>query len=152
MPFKKTILFLALIFSIYSSSYTQGLTISRVEIEGNKSADKSLVLLASGFTPGATLDMTGIQKAIQRIYGLGLFSDVTVTASQAEGGVILKILLKEYPRLARLEIQGNKKFKKEEIQDKSGLKPGMQISPEQVKEGINAIQDLYKEKVTWQPG
>ena len=143
---KKTILLLLLILLVYSFSYAQVLTISRVEVVGNKSADKSLVLLASGFTSGSNLDLTSIQRAIKRIYGLGLFSDVAITATQTEGGVVLTIRLKEYPRLARLEIEGNKKFKNKEIEEKLGLKAGMQISPQQVKDGINVIQGLYRGK------
>jgi len=143
---KKSILLLLLILLVYSFSYAQVLTISRVEVQGNKSADKSLVILASGFTPGSALDLTSIQRAIKRIYGLGLFSDVAITATQIEGGVVLTIRLKEFPRLARLEIEGNKKFKNQEIEEKLGLKAGMQISPQQVKDGINVIQGLYREK------
>ena len=143
---KKSILLILLIFSIYSISYSQVLTISRVEVQGNKSADKSLVLLASGFTPGSNLDLTSIQRAIKRIYGLGLFSNVTITATQTEGGVILTIRLQEYPKLAQLEIKGNKRFKNREIEDKLGLKAGMQVSPQQVKDGINVIQGLYRDK------
>jgi outer membrane protein insertion porin family len=143
---KKSILLLLLILLVYSFSYSQVLTISRVEVVGNKSADKSLVLLASGFTPGSALDLTSIQRAIKRIYGLGLFSNVTITATQTEGGVILTIRLQEYPKLAQLEIKGNKRFKNREIEDKLGLKAGMQISPQQVKDGINVIQGLYRDK------
>ncbi len=143
---RKSILFLLLILWIYSSSSAQVLTISRVEVEGNKSADKSLVLLASGLTPGSNVELTSIQRAIKRIYGLGLFSDVAITAAQTEAGVVLTIKLKEYPKLGRLEITGNKKFKNQEIEEKLGLKPGMQISPQQVKEGINTIQGLYRDK------
>ncbi|HVP36483.1 MAG TPA: POTRA domain-containing protein, partial [Terriglobales bacterium] len=146
MTSKKFILFLLLILWIYSSSYAQILTVSRVEVQGNKSADKSLILLASGFTPGFNLDQNSIQRAIRRIYGLGLFSDVTITATQTEGGVALTIGVQEYPKLAQLEIAGNKKFKTQEIEQKLGLKAGMQISPQQVKEGINVIQGLYRDK------
>jgi len=143
---KKSILLLLLILLLHSFSYAQALTISRVEVQGNKSADKSLVLLASGFTPGSNLDLTSTQRAIKRIYGLGLFSNVTITATQTEGGVILTIRLQEYPKLAQLEIKGNKRFKNREIEDKLGLKAGMQISPQQVKDGINVIQGLYRDK------
>lgn len=143
---RKFILFLLLILWLYSSSSAQVLTISRIEVEGNRSADKSLVLLASGLTPGSNVELTSIQRAIKRIYGLGLFSDVAITATQTESGAILTIKLKEYPKLAQLEIEGNKKFKSQEIEEKLGLKAGMQISPQQVREGINTIQGLYKDK------
>ena len=145
--FKKIsfLIFLLFLFS-HSFSYSQTLTVYRIEIEGNKSADKSLILLASGFTKGSPLELPSIQRAIKRIYALDLFSDVKLSASQTPEGVILTIKVKEYPKLVGLEIEGNKKFKKEEIEKKLNFKVGMQISLQQVQEGINIIQALYKEK------
>ncbi|MCJ7497844.1 MAG: hypothetical protein MUO78_06890, partial [candidate division Zixibacteria bacterium] len=145
--FKKTsfLIFLLFLFS-HSFSYSQTLTVYRIEIEGNKSADKSLILLASGFTKGSPLELPSIQRAIKRIYALDLFSDVKLSASQTPEGVILTIKVKEYPKLVGLDIEGNKKFKKEEIEKKLNFKVGMQLGPQQVQEGINIIQALYKEK------
>jgi len=139
------IIFLLVLFS-HSFSSSQVSTISRIEIEGNKSADKSLILLASGFTKGSTLELSSVQRAIKRIYALGLFSDVKISASQTPEGVVLTIKVKEYPKLVRLEIEGNHKFKQQEIEEKLNFKVGIQISPQQVKEGINIIHALYKEK------
>ncbi|UCG94616.1 MAG: outer membrane protein assembly factor BamA, partial [Candidatus Aerophobus sp.] len=80
------------------------------------------------------------------IYALNLFSDVKVAATQEMGGVILTIKVEEYPQLVRLEVQGNKKFKQEEIEKKLDFKIGTHISPYQVKEGINIVQSLYKDE------
>ena len=144
---KKTIpiIFLLMLFS-YSFSSSQTLTVSRVEVEGNKTADKSLILLASGFTKGSPLELSSVQRAIERIYALNLFSDVKVIAAEDPQGVVLTIKVEEYPKLVRLEIEGNKKFKQEEIKEKLNFKEGTQISPYMVKAGINIIQALYKDK------
>jgi outer membrane protein insertion porin family len=144
----KRILFIVLflIFFIHSFSSSQLLTISRIEVEGNQSADKSIILLASGFTRGSPLELSSVQRAIKRIYALNLFSDVKVIATQEPEGVVLTIKVEEYPKLVRLEIEGSKKFKEEEIKEKLNFKVGTHLSPYQVKGGINVIQALYRDK------
>lgn len=137
---------LFLIFFIHSFSSPQLLTISRIEVEGNQSADKSIILLASGFTRGSPLELSSVQRAIKRIYALNLFSDVKVIATQEPEGVVLTIKVEEYPKLVRLEIEGSKKFKQEEIKEKLNFKVGTLLSPYQVKGGINIIQALYRDK------
>lgn len=146
MSKKILLIILFLVFFIPSFSFSQLLNISRVEVEGNQSADKSIILLAAGFTRGSPLELSSVQRAIKRIYALNLFSDVKVIATQEPEGVVLTIKVEEYPKLVRLEIEGSKKFKEEEIKEKLNFKAGTHISPYQVKGGINIIQALYRDK------
>ncbi|MDH4223441.1 MAG: outer membrane protein assembly factor BamA [candidate division Zixibacteria bacterium] len=146
MMLKKIIILLFFIFFTCSFSLAEDLIISGIEVEGNKTADKSLILLSSGINSGSFLDLSTVQRAIRRIYALNLFSNVSIYANQKLEGIVLTIKVEELPLLTQLEIKGNKKFKQEEIEEKLNFKIGALLSPYQVKEGINIINALYKDK------
>jgi outer membrane protein insertion porin family len=120
--------------------------ISQIAVEGNRSVDQSLIVNMSGLTVGSELRPSLIQEAIRRIYAMNLFSDVQIGGEDSEEGVRLTIVVKEFPRLKGVEISGNKKIKKEELEEKAGLSAGKVIAPTDVKTAVDGMKSLYDEK------
>jgi outer membrane protein assembly factor BamA len=77
-------------------------TIVDVQVVGNRVATTSLILGSSSLVKGSTLTLTAVEETIKRLYGLGIFSDVSVEAENVTGGVKVYIVVKELPRLAGL--------------------------------------------------
>jgi len=135
--------FLILVFSCQISS---AVIISQIEVEGNRSVDKALIINMSGLRVGAELDPTAIQDAIKRLYAMKLFSDIQIEGKEAEGEVELFIKVREYPKVSAIQISGNKKIKTDEIKEKLNITLRKVISPMDVKEDVDNIKSIYREK------
>jgi outer membrane protein insertion porin family len=135
-----------ILFVLVLSQTSSAAVISRIEVVGNRSVDQSLILNMSGLMPDSELRASVVQEAIRRIYAMGLFSDVQIEAGETEEGVKLTIMVKEFPRVREVEISGNKKIKKEDLEEKMELLGGKVITPMEVKEAMERIKSLYNEK------
>lgn len=105
--------------------------IADVTVSGVNYLDPIVVLNISNLQPGRIITVPGddITKALEKLWGQGLFSDVKITANKIEGNKIyLDIYLQEPPRLARLFINGLKKGENTEISDKLKLRSGSLIT------------------------
>ena len=144
---RRSLVLILLIF-LFSSGWAlaQSRLISGVEVEGNITVDSSLILNMSGLIRGMELDPYLVQDAIRRIYAMLLFSDVRITGEETLDGIVVTIAVTEYPKLVRIEIDGNKKLKKDKIFDKLKLVEGKLISPTEVKEEVKNIKSLYEDK------
>jgi outer membrane protein insertion porin family len=56
------------------------------------------------------------------------------------------IAVKEYPKLTRIDISGNKKIKKDDIFEKLKLIEGKLISPTEVKDEVRNVKSIYEEE------
>jgi len=124
----------------------EGYRVVEVEVEGNRIASKSLILGASSIDPGDPLTPTAVAQTIRRLYGLGIFSDVTIKAEEVTGGLKVYFVVKELPKLSGLQFSGNKKIKTKQLKEKLGLGIGGYISPYLVQQKKNEIYNMYTEK------
>jgi outer membrane protein insertion porin family len=137
--------FLALLL-LCSIGWAQKGVIGSVEVVGNTSADKNLILSVAGLHSGESIDFEKIQNAIKAIYGLRLFSDVQIWGEEQVDKINLTVKVTEYPRIRQILIEGNDKIKKDDILEVLTIKEGEIASPSQVQDGLNKILDLYHQK------
>lgn len=140
------ILITLLLFLFFCPAYGQDKTISKIEVEGNRTADSTLIINMSGLSRGMELDPYVTQDAIRRLYAMDLFSDIQIKGEETPYGININITVKEYPKLTQIDISGNKKVKKEDIKEKLKVVEGQLISPTQVKEEVKNIKSIYEEK------
>jgi outer membrane protein insertion porin family len=145
MP-KKILFILIFLAFVFSSQISSAVVISKIEVEGNRSVDKSLIVNMSGLAAGSNLDPAAIQDAIKRLYAMNLFSDIQIEGNQSEEEMELIIKVQEYPRASAIDITGNKKIKTEDIKEKLNIALGKVISPREVKAGVDNIRSMYTEK------
>lgn len=141
---RATVLFILICLVFCQTSL--GAVISRIEVEGNRSVDHSLIVNVSGLAVGSELRPNLIQEAIRSIYAMDLFSDVGIEGEESQAGVAITIMVKEFPRVGEVEIVGNKKVKKEDIEGKMNMSPGKVITPVHVKTAVDEVKSLYDEK------
>ena len=116
-------------------------------IEGNKTADATIIQINSGLTVGKEINSDDIQKAIKNLWSLKLFSDIQVQIDkEVAGGVYLIIRVKEYARLEKIELVGNKKIKKDDIDKELDFYRGQLLSPYQINKARRKIKKMYAEK------
>jgi len=118
-----------------------------VTVEGQKTADPTIIQINSGLTSGKEITSDEIQTAIKNLWSLNIFSDIEVLLDkEVAGGVYLTIRVKEYPRLEKVELEGNKKLKKDEIDKELDFYKGQVLSAHQINQAKRKIKKLYADK------
>jgi outer membrane protein insertion porin family len=117
-----------------------------IEVVGNRVATTSLILGVCSFDKGTTLTAQLVQLSIKRLYGLGMFSDVSIESEAVTGGMKVFVVVKEVPKLSSLEFSGNKKISTKDLKEKLGLGVGGFISAYLVFDKLEKIRALYADK------
>ncbi|HDS01669.1 MAG TPA: outer membrane protein assembly factor BamA [candidate division Zixibacteria bacterium] len=149
MKFSRLLFSLTLLLTVLFAAglSAQNLTISSIEVEGNKLADKSLILSVSDFTIGSVLTSTATQDAVRQIYELGLFSDVQLLGEIQDGKYIdLIIKVEEYPVVTEVQYKGNDEISDKDLREIDSIRIGQMISPNQVLSSVKQIKAKYQEK------
>ncbi len=118
-----------------------------ISLTGNKTADASVIRLSSGLHVGQEIAWEDIQSAVKQLWALSIFKDVRIVLDRRTSeGLYLTIQVEEYPKLEKVEIKGNKKLKKEDIEKEISFFRGQVISPSQVTQAKRKVLKKYAEK------
>lgn len=120
--------------------------IAEVRIEGHANVDEPLIRSMTVLKAGNLYNPRDGATTIKQLYRLGLFEDIRIYASGSAAGLILTVNVKEYPLLDRLEFEGNKKIKDDELERISGIFQGQALSPFRRKSVLDNITQAYYEK------
>lgn len=148
----KLIIVLALIIGGIVSSTSvlaqrKSVKILGLSVEGHKTADANIIKINSGLSLGKEVTSEDIQNAINNLWNLNLFSDIQIIAErELAEGVYLTIKVKEYPRLEKIELEGNKKIKKDDLEKELDFYRGQVLSQSNIAKAKKKIKKLYKDK------
>lgn len=123
--------------------------IADIKFEGMKNYEDYLLIGLSGLSVGQVITVPGdeITEAVKRYWRHGLFSDVKISATKIEDGKIwLLITLKERQRISQIRYNGVKKSEREDLEEKLGLVPGNQITPNIIDRAKLIIKKHFDEK------
>ncbi len=141
------ILSLFLFISTLIFAQNQTIKVLGVSVTGNETTDANMIRMQSGIMVGSELSSETVQDAIRKLWRLNLFSDIQLVVDRQVGdGYYLTIQVKEYPRLEKVELQGNKKLKKDDIDEILNYYSGQIISPTALSRSKAKLYDEYKEK------
>jgi outer membrane protein insertion porin family len=116
-------------------------------VEGNKTADANFIKLSSGLSLGELVANDDVQAAIRQLWSLNMFQDVQVLLDREAGdGVYLTLKVEESPRLDKIEYDGNKKFKKKELEKEIDLFKGQVLSPGDLAKVRRKLKKFYEKK------
>jgi outer membrane protein insertion porin family len=118
-----------------------------ISIEGNATTDAGLIRAHSGLAVGQVVTGDDIQAAIHQLWKLNLFSDVQILEDrEIDAGVYFVIRVKEFPRLEKWEIKGNRKLKGEDLNNLLQLTAGQVVQPKDLVRLKNRLLAKYAEK------
>lgn len=139
--------FLILMMVTLSQGQEKGVRIIGLSVEGNRMVDGVMIKANSGLRVGQEISGEDIQNAIRNLWKLGLFSDIQIQLEkEVADGVFLVIMVKEYPRLEKIEIKGNKKIKTDELKEAIKMEDGQVLKPWEIKNARRRVRSLYEEK------
>jgi outer membrane protein insertion porin family len=123
--------------------------IGGITVSGASYADHSLVIMLTGLAVGDAIEVPGLQitNAIKRLWGQGLFEEISITASRIQGNIIfLDIYLSEKPKLSKFSFKGLKKNEVDKIRDEIKIKTGDAVTDHLVMRSKQQIRNYFTEK------
>jgi outer membrane protein insertion porin family len=118
----------------------------RVEVEGNQNVPTDQVLQWFSLRPGDPFDPSRVSRALHELTAKHRFSDVRIEGEEQPDGIVLHIVVREYPRLHEVRIEGADKIKEKDIRAAIHLSPGSFLSPAQLRDDREKIAGLYRDK------
>src|SRR6185503_6044446 len=95
-----------------------GAIIERFEAVGNSSVASDTIRVYLGINPGDPFNPGAVQRNFPNLWQTGLFDDIRVETSKGtSGGVIVRVIVKERPRIGSVEFRGNKDLNSAKINE-----------------------------------
>ena len=126
--------------------------ISQVRVQGNESTRTQFIINTSGLVEGKVITHPGddIPDAINRLFRVGLFSDVQVfIENQSLTSLDILIQVVEQPRMLEYKIEGVKKSEARDLEDLISLVQGAAITDASLEQAKRTIIRFFKEKGLW---
>lgn len=96
----------------------EGQVIRSIEYTGNRTLTPETMNFYLGIEEGMILDGAALNQNLYRLWSTNLVDDIRVEAFPAEGGVHLKVEVRERPILRSVQYEGLKRVSRTDIQDK----------------------------------
>ena len=95
-----------------------GQTVERFEVEGNSSVASDTIRVYLGIVPGEAYVPDAIQRNFANLWQTGLFDDIRVEVEPGDaGGVVVRAVVRERPRIGSVEFRGNKELNQSKINE-----------------------------------
>lgn len=120
--------------------------INKIVIKGNRRIEKDAILGVMQTREGEIISPGRLRDDIKAVYKMGYFTDVKVDVSDTPEGRVLTLLVQEKPAIKQIIVKGQHKIKKDKILEVTDLKPFIVASETAIKENINKIVNLYRDK------
>jgi len=128
-----------------------GQRIERFEAAGNTSVASDTIRVYLGINPGDPYDAEALQRNFLNLWQTGLFDDIRIETDPApNGGIIVRAVVKERPRIGAVEYRGNKDLNTAKIneqleKDKIDLHVGNTVEQTLVRRAAESIKKAYSE-------
>lgn len=123
--------------------------IADIRVTGSESYEDYILIGFSGLSVGQEIKIPGteITSAVTRFWDQSYFSDVKILIDKiTEDSVWLHIALKQRPKISKINFYGLKKSEVEDIEKKSGLTVGEQLTPDLIDRSKLYIKKHFAEK------
>ncbi len=118
-----------------------------IRIEGLKFIEKGLIIATIQSQTGARISPVVVAEDMKALYMLGYFSDVAVDVEPVVAGEINLIFrLVEKPRIALIEIHGNRTISTDTLQEKLKVFKNNMVDQRRIKADADMILQEYRDK------
>ncbi len=120
--------------------------VAEIQVEGNRRIEADAIRGVLATRVGEPLDSRRVAEDIRRVYDLGFFRDVRVTAEPGAQGAIVVVHVQENPIIRQVAITGNDGLGSDDIKEALTLTAGSTIDYPLLIENTQRIQALYQSK------
>ena len=125
---------------------SEGIVVREIRIEGNRRIDANAIRAVLVTQVDTVFSFSRVAEDVRRIYELGFFRDVDVSADRVQGGQVLTYIVQEQPIIRRITVIGNEHIKSDEIQDLLTLTVGSTIDYPLLIENRARMESFYQTK------
>jgi outer membrane protein insertion porin family len=126
--------------SVTTASYAVAQGASQIAVEGNRRVESDTIRSYFRLAPGERLDALKVDEGVKALFATGLFQDVRPVLS----GNRLLITVVENSVISRIQFEGNKRVKDEQITQEIQSKPRGALSRPTVQSDVQRIVELYR--------
>src|SRR5215470_10708885 len=112
-----------------------------IVVEGNRRVDAEAIRSHFHAAPDGTLDAAALDAALKELYATGAFEDVKIARSGTR--VIVRVV--EAPVIAKVQFEGNKKLKDDDLTKAIQLKPRSSLTKAAVQSDAARLAELYRQ-------
>lgn len=122
------------------------IAVADVRLAGVAPADSVRTRAALAVRPGEHVTAARLRESLRAVWALGMYEDLWVGLAPGRGGATLTLHVEPRPRLARVELTGNKKVDSDKLLEHTGLIVGGRLANEQVVAAVDSLRRIYREK------
>ncbi len=133
-------------FSAAHADDTDFKIIKKIDIKGNISVNKTIILSHIKSKQGDLFLRDMINEDLRRLYNLGYFSDISIDVEDYEDGVKVTFVVVEKFSIKSIDISGNRILKKDKLFKDIDVKPGQVFNKKYLQQAMKKIEQQYLEK------
>lgn len=114
-------------------------------VEGNARLSSEQIATAAGIVLGTEVTFRDVQRAIRTLFATGQFDSVRVEQREAEGRVVLAIVVTERPILRGWELSGPEEISPRDVRDRVTLVSGRPLDRAALARSAFAIDSMYRD-------
>ena len=117
-------------------------TIEQILVQGNQRVEPATIRTYLTLREGDPFDPAGMNRSLQYLFASSLFADVSIVRQ----GNNLLIRVVENPIVNRIQFEGNKKIKDEDLNKEVQLRARIVYTRTKVQQDVEKILELYRRK------
>src|SRR4051794_32032947 len=126
--------------SLVTAGFAVAQTASSILVEGNRRVESDTIRSYFRVGPGERLDALKVDEGVKALYATGLFADVRPTF---QGNRVI-ITVVENAVISRVQFEGNKRVKDEQLNQEIQSKPRGALSRPTVQADVQRIVEIYR--------
>lgn len=111
-----------------------------VVVQGNQRVEAETIVSYLTIQQGSAFGVNDINESLKRLFGTGLFADVTI---RREGNYLI-VQVVENPIINRIAFEGNLRVKDKDLEQEVQLRPRVVYTRTLVQNDVKRILDLYR--------
>jgi outer membrane protein insertion porin family len=128
------------------SAFADQEMIKAVTVEGAKIIEKGAILSKIDTKVGTILEGKKIAEDIKRIYKMGFFSDIYFEKEEKDGGVLIKLIVREKPYIREIKFTGNKDSSEDDLKALIATKRYSFLDERKINADDEKIKKHYQDK------
>lgn len=120
--------------------------VTAIDVKGVKRIEEGSIRAKVSQKIGEPLSQEKTTEDIKTIYKMGYFDDVKVEIEPFEGGIKVIYVVKEKPTIVKVDFQGNRKFKDDELKEKIGLTAGAISDVTLINDNAAKLKAFYEDE------
>jgi len=119
--------------------------IDSIQVRGNKRIESEAILAVVQSKQGDSLDQERLDKDLRAVFAMGFFKDVNILTEDGPKGKVVIVQVNEKPSISRINFEGNKQQKDEDLKKEAGIKLYSILNQSEIKQSINRLKEFYRQ-------